>query len=51
MGLITVILMIVAPAVFLIYWGKSGYDWGTEENDDDLDEKRIHLNKEFYFLS
>jgi hypothetical protein len=32
-------LMIVAPALFLIKWGKSGYDWGTFEEDRKEEEK------------
>ncbi|CCG45059.1 hypothetical protein HBHAL_2710 [Halobacillus halophilus DSM 2266] len=33
MGLVIVLLMIAAQAMFLISWGKSGYDWGTFEVD------------------
>ncbi|WP_264188396.1 hypothetical protein [Halobacillus litoralis] len=33
MQLIIAILMIAAPAIFLIYWGRSGYDWGTMEEE------------------
>ncbi len=33
MGLLMAILMIAAPALFLVSWGKSGYDWGTFEED------------------
>ncbi|MFD2925291.1 hypothetical protein [Halobacillus naozhouensis] len=39
MNAIIAILMIVAPALFLISWGKSGYDWGTTEEDRKNGEK------------
>ncbi|MFC7063806.1 hypothetical protein [Halobacillus seohaensis] len=39
MNVIIAILMVVAPALFLINWGKSGYDWGTTEEDRKKDEK------------
>ncbi|WP_277923858.1 hypothetical protein [Halobacillus yeomjeoni] len=38
MNLIIAILMIAAPALFLISWGRSGYDWGTFEEDRKKDD-------------
>lgn len=35
MNLLIAILMIVAPAMFLIYWGKSGYDHGGKKEDEE----------------
>ncbi|MBP2005146.1 hypothetical protein J2Z58_002392 [Halobacillus andaensis] len=32
MNLIIGLLIIAAPALFLIYWGKSGFDWGSTED-------------------
>ncbi len=33
MGLIYTLLSILSSAMFLYYWGKSGYDWGTDNED------------------
>ncbi len=35
MNLLIAILMIVAPAMFLIYWGQSGYDHGGKKDTHD----------------
>jgi hypothetical protein len=35
MGFVIAILSILSSAGFLYYWGKSGYDWGSEEKDGD----------------
>lgn len=35
MNLLVAILMIVAPAMFLIYWGKSGYDFDGKKEDEE----------------
>ncbi|SDO70093.1 hypothetical protein SAMN05421677_10782 [Halobacillus aidingensis] len=34
MNFVIAIAMIVAPAVFLIYWGKSGFDYGGKKNEE-----------------
>ncbi|WP_269749094.1 hypothetical protein [Halobacillus mangrovi] len=39
MNLIVGILLIAAPTMFLYYWGKSGYDWGTFEEDRKKEEE------------
>jgi hypothetical protein len=33
-NLIIVLLGILSSGVFLYYWGKSGYDWGTFDKDE-----------------
>lgn len=33
-NLIMAIAMIVAPAMFLIYWGKSGFDFGGRKDEE-----------------
>lgn len=34
MNFVIAIAMIVAPAMFLIYWGKSGFDYGGKKDEE-----------------
>ncbi|GEN52349.1 hypothetical protein HFA01_06110 [Halobacillus faecis] len=34
LNLIIAIAMIVTPAIFLIYWGKSGYDFDERKDEE-----------------